>query len=265
MEQARDYIPFPKGTAATYVPAEFIGKTNQQLFDQYGLALGGALAPPDASHSDPNINALIGSAVVYQPTVTLNGSKYVNAKKTPFKLSYTMNDPGNPAADVNGNVVVNESNATKLKAGWNVLTRTIQGQKRSFMVFNDMTPPTYKFSDNTPTTINKADLDRGALLMFNGTVTDGSTGTVVRTEQMLLSNREYVSALKRHSDGSMYVTVTFNVADPAGNITKVTRDFKVVDNTASLLKDQGRKATVTVPTSNTLKSLLSKQKTGIGF
>jgi hypothetical protein len=44
-EQAADFVPFRVGVAPSYVPSELIGKTNQQLFDLYGLAIGGSIAP----------------------------------------------------------------------------------------------------------------------------------------------------------------------------------------------------------------------------
>ncbi len=55
MEQA-DAIPFP--TARPDAPAAYIGLTNQQLWDQFGVALGGGVAPA-VLISAPNIIGLI--------------------------------------------------------------------------------------------------------------------------------------------------------------------------------------------------------------
>ncbi len=55
MEQA-DAIPFP--TARLDAPAAYIGLTNQQLWDQFGVALGGSVAPANLI-SAPNIIGLI--------------------------------------------------------------------------------------------------------------------------------------------------------------------------------------------------------------
>lgn len=45
IEQQPSYVPFPAGAPA-YVPLEYIGKTNQQLWQLFGVALGGSLLPP---------------------------------------------------------------------------------------------------------------------------------------------------------------------------------------------------------------------------
>lgn len=55
-EQAPSYVPFP--TTNGNPPAEWIGLTNQQLKDQFGLEYAGKVAPPDAK-TQPNIFGLI--------------------------------------------------------------------------------------------------------------------------------------------------------------------------------------------------------------
>ena len=45
-EQVASFVPFP--AAGLFIPAEYIGKTNQQLFTEFGLTLGGAIAPSNA-------------------------------------------------------------------------------------------------------------------------------------------------------------------------------------------------------------------------
>jgi hypothetical protein len=57
-EQAADFIPFP--TAQTGLPPEYVGLTNQQLFDQFGVAVGGEVAPANA-FSIPGIRGLVTS------------------------------------------------------------------------------------------------------------------------------------------------------------------------------------------------------------
>ncbi len=49
-EQAADFVPFPAPantdpTKGLVPPSQLVGLTNQQIFDQYGLAIGGILAP----------------------------------------------------------------------------------------------------------------------------------------------------------------------------------------------------------------------------
>ena len=45
-EQAADFVPFP--AASAYVPTEYIGKTNAELLQEFGLTVGGLIAPEDA-------------------------------------------------------------------------------------------------------------------------------------------------------------------------------------------------------------------------
>jgi len=55
-EQATSAVPFP--SAIDGLPTEYVGLTNQQLWDQYGVALGGAVAPA-GSYTVPEITGLI--------------------------------------------------------------------------------------------------------------------------------------------------------------------------------------------------------------
>jgi hypothetical protein len=53
-EQHANYIPFP--TARPDMPSQYIGLTNQQLWNQFGIALGGGVAPSNAV----NVSGIIG-------------------------------------------------------------------------------------------------------------------------------------------------------------------------------------------------------------
>jgi len=80
------------------VPPELRNKTNTQLMDQYGLSIGGVIAPANAkdgwgSYSrtlpngsvvtdSPRINGMIGDPSTYQISVDLTSSKYSNALPT---------------------------------------------------------------------------------------------------------------------------------------------------------------------------------------
>ena len=72
-QQRPDYVPYPRGIEVegdTEINPGYIDKTNQQLWDQFGKALGGELMPEDAV-SDPTLKggkfAASGSA---DPTPT---------------------------------------------------------------------------------------------------------------------------------------------------------------------------------------------------
>src|SRR5262249_13010131 len=53
-------IPFP--ASRSDIPAQYVGLSNQQLWNSYGVALGGAIAPSNAV-VPPNIIGLLAPAV----------------------------------------------------------------------------------------------------------------------------------------------------------------------------------------------------------
>jgi hypothetical protein len=70
LEQAADFIPFP--TAQEGLNPAYVGLTNQQLFDQFGVAVGGEVAPADA-FTIPGIRGLVTSVPYFvQPSEAVN-------------------------------------------------------------------------------------------------------------------------------------------------------------------------------------------------
>src|SRR5207248_1376408 len=70
-EQAADFVPFPTATAQSYIPAALKDKTNGDLFKTYGLAIGGIVAPSDATTNPPRIHGILGKASSYPPVLYL--------------------------------------------------------------------------------------------------------------------------------------------------------------------------------------------------
>jgi hypothetical protein len=122
-EQAASYIPFVAGQAASWVPAQLIGLTNQQLWNQYGIAFAGAIAPSSAT-TVAGLYGLLGPATTYSPTYTLK-SAVETAILTGYQLKYV---------DANGNTVIYPTLFT-LVPGWNLLTITISGTTTTFFVY----------------------------------------------------------------------------------------------------------------------------------
>lgn len=255
LEQASTRIPFPVGQTPPYVPAAFVGLTNQQLFDQFGLALGGIVAPPDAAVIDPRINALIGSPSTYLPDLRVNSARYYNPTVTPYTLSYKYSNPADPTASREGWVYVREATPTVLTPGWNVLTRTILGHVRSMLVYSDAIPPTFQFAAGVPTTVNKADIDNGANFVIAGVVLDDSIGSKNFNMNVRLNDPKFVSPIQTALDGSQFVILSFAIKDFAGNTTLVTRTLTVTF-IAPLQKDLGRRNLPTMDPSVTLLELL---------
>jgi hypothetical protein len=55
--QTADSVPFPE--PGEFIPPEYVGKTVQELFDEFGLAIGGEIAPDSAISAD-GIIGLVG-------------------------------------------------------------------------------------------------------------------------------------------------------------------------------------------------------------
>ncbi|MEL6265956.1 MAG: GDSL-type esterase/lipase family protein, partial [Pseudomonadota bacterium] len=80
--QSADYIPVPVGDPlAAALPAEVVGLTNQQLWDQYGLSFGGGILPDDAARgtsgptgvfTDGFVGSPLPAPVLYPPFAEFN-------------------------------------------------------------------------------------------------------------------------------------------------------------------------------------------------
>jgi hypothetical protein len=213
LEQAANFVPFPVGTAASYIPAALIGLTNQQLWQQYGLAINGAVAPPDAV-AVAGIHGLLGSPAVYPPEYTLVSAKYTNRLKD-YQLVYM---------DANGNTVT-VPQLFNLVQGWNLLTVIIGGMPRTFLVNANTAPPVVTISPFNPTAINPANLASPFTLQL--TVYDNSVGYFQIAPK--LTGLDKLPVLTA-TDGSKYIVVKYTVKDPAGNATTVSFDLTLDPN-----------------------------------
>lgn len=137
LEQAADHVPLRKhltpaeekylGAAEGNVPEELIGRTNQELWDRYGLAIAGAPAPTDAT-TRPRIHGLIGPKALYpQPEIVQHPYRSAELK------GFTM------VCFAAGKKQVAETEPADLHPGWNLLSVAIQGNRRSFLVFGGKT------------------------------------------------------------------------------------------------------------------------------
>ncbi len=220
LEQAADVVPFPAGEAADYIPEEFIGKTNQQLWNEFGLAVGGAIAPQDAI-TDPAIRGLIGDPASYLPEFKLRSRKFTN-QLDGYRLVYQTPDGAR----------VREQETINLREGWNVITRQIDGQTRTFLVYGDVTGPTLNLKDPI-TEINPIDLKRGFTL--KGKLSDDSFGA--KNFKKKFKNLDQMPVQTR-DDGTKYLVLEFDVKDLAGNVTKIRHEL-TIDSNAPLVQDRG--------------------------
>lgn len=128
-EQLPSYVPFPVGgyTYPDWFPTAFLGLTNQQLWDAYGLAVAGALAPADAVPLAGS-TGLVGSPAPQRPQYQ-QMSLWRGSLTDPYCLWYQVYGNTNPYG------IVKETTAAPLVAGTNLLTRTLNGQKYTFFVY----------------------------------------------------------------------------------------------------------------------------------
>jgi hypothetical protein len=269
-EQAANFVPFTTALAAQepFIPAALVGLTNQQMFTQYGLAIGGVLAPPDATASNPKVFGLIGSTLAsYLPNIQLLSAKYTqfDALNPSYTLSYRYNNPGAPGADPKtGNVTVKETTKRQLQPGWNLLQITNpfsgpgQPQNRTLLVYGDIIPPTFMISANDPLVVNRADVNNGSTYYVTGRIIDDSFGSKDFQIGIALNDPKHVLPVYL-ADGKTvdpnHIDLTFTIQDNAHNTYQVTIELTVSD-TAVLLKDIGRKDLPFITPSSTLLSLV---------
>lgn len=271
-EQASDYVPYPSASfvasnpgvkhgpvAAAWVPAALLNLTNQQLWDTYGLAIGGTVAPANAV-ADPLINGLVGPATHYAPPNYLWSPKWFDSRKGPYFLTYSYWNPSlNNGAG--GYTYINETTATPLVGGWNVITRTFTytsngkqvTQPVTLLVYNENQDPTF-VQANPGQELNIADINNGTVFNLTGWIS-ASYGMVQFTATVKLNDASYVSPIKTRADGTKYVTITFNITNFAGTVTKISINFNVT-TTAKLIKDIGQTSLPYIDLSTTLKKLL---------
>jgi hypothetical protein len=237
-EQASNFVPFKVGEAASYIPKELLGLTNQQMWDRYGLAIGGIVAPANA-FTDPKIRGLIGDPANYLPDLKLVSAKYSNVL-TGYRLVYR---------DAAGTKITDPT-PVNLRAGWNLITRRIGGNLRTFLVYGDVTAPTFQIDPKQTLRINPLDLREG--IVIRGKILDDSFGS--KSFHKRFSNLDLLPQFKR-ADGSVYVVVKFTIKDLAGNKTEVALQV-TIDPKAPLQMDIGFKKLPPRQVSETLLALL---------
>jgi G8 domain len=277
-EQAANYVPYPDANfiasnpnsshgpvAAPWVPAALQNMTNQQLWNTFGIAIGGAVAPLN-SVPDPLINGIVGPATQYAPPNYLWSAKWFDSRKAAYYPIYSYWNPG-----TNSYVYVDESRtdshgnhlfpATPLVGGWNVITRSFTymsngkqiTQPVTLLVYNENQDPSF-LQANPGQILNIADINNGTVFDLTGWIV-ASYGQVHFTATVKLNDANYVSALKTRADGSQFVTISFTITNFAGTSTKISIDFTVT-TTAKLIKDIGQVYLPYIDLSVTLKNLL---------
>ena len=271
-EQAANYVPYPDASwvannpssnhgpvAAAFIPAALLDMTNQQLWNTYGLAIGGVVAPANAV-PDPLINGIVGPAAQYPPPNYLWSAKWFDSRKGPYYLTYSYWNPSFNGG-MGGYAYINETTPTPLVGGWNVITRSFTymsngkqiTQPVTLLVYNEDQDPTF-IQANPGQVLNIADVNNGTVFNLVGWIS-ASYGMVNFTATVKLNDPNYVSPLKTRADGSQYITISFTITNFAGTTTKISIDFNVT-TTATLIKDVEQVYLPYIDLSTTLKKLL---------
>lgn len=258
-EQGASFVPFPSDPKAPYfgyMPKDLMDKTNAQLFAQYGLAVGGIVAPSD-TYKVPKINGLVSNTVVtYAPRIDLASRKY--SQFDPTTADYT---PKFTYIDAAGKKQTYSAAPVQLVQGWNLITLNFDpnsdlgkylGPVRTLLVYGDNIPPTFVIDPKVPLLINRADYDNGATWVLEGHIDDDSFGSIFFRKNFSLNDKKYF-----HLDPANPNHLIFQmpIQDFAGNKTIVTIDLTLSD-TAPLQKDLGRKDLPEILPSETLIILL---------
>jgi hypothetical protein len=136
-DQAADYVPLKaeasgnfRSSAKGHVPDELIGKTNRELWQKYGLAVAGGVAPADAS-TDPKIEGLVGEPSTYRPGLVLHN--VFSAQLGGYRPNFTEAGQAKKATA--------EVRPMDLQRGWNLVTQKFNDEVRSFLVFGGADRP----------------------------------------------------------------------------------------------------------------------------
>lgn len=151
-DQAPDAVPLAGG------PAALAGRTAAALWRDYGLAVGGALAGPDA-RPQAGIVGLVGDPA---PRPPLPEPLYRQQTQGWRELAgYRLPDGSTGRVDLRG-----------LDEGWQLVPLPVEGPPRMLLALVDRTAPLYELDPAFPTSICPADLAYGILV--GGTLLDGS-------------------------------------------------------------------------------------------
>ena len=216
LQQDRNSVPFPVGDAPDFIPPQLIGKTNKEMWDQYGLAIGGVLPPLRPIARNPRINGLITIAAPPLPDLMMRTPRYT-AELEDYQLVYVAPDGQR----------VYDQDLIDLHLGWNPITRTVDGVERTFFVYGDHSPPRFEYDYDSPLIIHPSKLSDG--FTVHGYVIDDSTGRRIYSRTFSGSQLEDLPIATR-SDGSRFVVLEFKIGDRAGNRSDVALELTLDPN-----------------------------------
>jgi hypothetical protein len=130
-EQVAAAVPFASGiglpVGPTGIPPQLIGMTTQQIWNSYGIAVGGSVAPPGAVPI-PGTDGLAGPPTPINVWFQQMSVDSANVNQ-PYTIQYAVVTNGSQGP------IVTDPTPVTLSVGWNLIKRTINGQATTFMVW----------------------------------------------------------------------------------------------------------------------------------
>jgi len=210
-QQRPDAVPFRD------IPVEQLrGKSARQLWDEYGLAIAGSLAPAKAT-KQAGVRGLVGPV-----TDELHRAIEETAAITFADDTARMHETGGEyTIDQNLDRVRFVKGKPGEPSGWRFDTQMENGRRRTKLVYVDSTPPHFDLSPCVKLEIHPDDVKHG--IEICGILHDevGGTPTI---KNMLKEFKD----LKVDPDG--YVTVNYTCSDSVGNAAEHTYRFKVTED-----------------------------------
>jgi hypothetical protein len=197
-QQHPSAVPFTK----TGVP-QLDGKTSRQLWEEYGLAVGGFLAPADAVPT-AWVRGLVGPMTeevrkVLQAPVSTASDRPYTLDQNGDRLHFRKGKPGE-------------------RSGWHFDTVRTGGRRTTTLTYVDATPPKFTLDPRIKLEIHPDDVARG--IEVCGVLHDEVAGQeTIKNVLMTYKN------LKADADG--YVTVHLAYPDAVGNVASECYRFKV--------------------------------------
>jgi hypothetical protein len=193
---------------------ELDGKTAEQISREYGLAIGGVLAPGDAE-AIPGIGGLVGGPPRLTAEMADEEKMLVRTDRLQSGKggSYTSNDEGYGADCCNIHRLLKGKSGER--TGWRFLTERQGNRVTTKLTYIDTSPPRFELDPRIRLEIHPADLRYGFLIQ--GTLyDDGAWPELVRKSYDQL----------KVDDGG-YVNIPFEYPDRAGNLFRQQYRLKV--------------------------------------
>ena len=199
-EQAADAVPF--GEAGV---AQLKGKTSAQIWKEFGLAIGGTLAPKEAAPMS-RIVGLVGPPANYPRQVRLASDRF-----TKVLAGYVPR-----VRDEQGQI--REAPPVELKSGWNVIK--YDAAEPAVLVFAGNAPPRFETESGFRAEIHPLDLQFG--IRIRGNVVN----QVGEIKSSVLIAKEF-KPLVPGADGIVHIELP--IEDGIGNRTIVPIALQVTD------------------------------------